>query len=108
MSKLCNQCAITKPKTDFYPCGDYFQAYCKPCHNKRRNTYYVKKGYKPRVDKKIVDDIGVKLRNGGKLKELSKEYNIKYTTVFYWATSGKFDTETYKYKKKTYKQRKTQ
>ena len=105
MSKFCKKCEKEKKITEFYPCGKYIQSYCVPCHNNRRNDYYVKKGYKPRCDKKIIDEIAKKLSEGGKLKALAKEYNINYTTVYYWASTKKLDTENFQYETKKYKKR---
>ena len=41
--KTCKTCEQEKPLSNFYMAGKYPQSYCKPCQNKRRNTYYVKR-----------------------------------------------------------------
>lgn len=101
--KICKKCETEKEITDFYPCGKYTQSFCKKCHNRRRNEYYIKKGHHPNCDKKILNEISQKLEGGGKLKAIAKEHNLKYTTVYYWAKTHRLDTETYKYKSKKYK-----
>lgn len=103
--KFCKKCETEKPTSEFYPCGRYIQSLCKPCHNNRRNDYYVKKGSYPKCDKKIMNEISQKLEGGGKLKAIAKAYNFKYTTVYYWAKTHRLDTETYKFKSKEYKKR---
>jgi len=106
MSKKCKDCEIEKPASDYYPSGKYLQSRCKPCHNKSRSRYYIKKG---RVSKKDIElrevnkKISIDLQAGMSLKEIGEKYNDKPQNIGNRARRGKYNTETYKYIQKKYK-----
>lgn len=90
-SKTCPNCIITKPLSDFYKAGDYYQSLCKPCHNSSRKLYdrnYKKKTKKVTGFKKLSEEKQSKIIEqftiGMSAKDIAYENNLNYNTLLYW------------------------
>lgn len=89
-TKTCKACKEEKPLLDnFYKCGRGYQTLCKPCHNTKRMSTYVKSptGFVSLPDdikKAIVEDFG----NGLLCSVIAPKYNIKYFNLSNWKRKG--------------------
>lgn len=92
--KLCKDCGVVKPKSDFYKAGtNSTQTRCKKCHNIFRNTCkrsYTRVVYKtpfeklPEETQRIFRD----RYNTVSLPTLTRELGLNYSTVASWKQKG--------------------
>jgi hypothetical protein len=107
--KICRMCKIVKNvNDDFYNIGLSKSKYCKPCHNKNRKNFKVKKQvYKPRpkksqsqkkssgfktLSKEIQEDIIHMLNVKYTKKEIHEKYkeHFKYQTFLRWGRMNQY------------------
>lgn len=96
--KTCKECKEELPRDEnFYKAGKYWQARCKPCHNKSRTSYKrwvaPKKPKKPRAFQALSFEnrcsVIKKINDGVGLKDIAQEHDIKYETLRRWKRDGK-------------------
>ena len=92
--KLCVECNIIKPMTEYYKAGKYWQKHCKFCHNsnrknfKRTSTYIAKKKGFFALSEEIQQDIKKGLYEKVYMSILAKKYGIKYNNLLNWRKKG--------------------
>ena len=101
--KLCPNCEMVKPVSDFYKCGDYYQKRCKGCHNNYRKEFpqkpsaQRKKRTNESTREKQFTDLSEELQNKIKelaktqyIKTIAKEVGITATYLYKWQRQGCF------------------
>jgi hypothetical protein len=96
-TKLCTKCDKVKSlKNDYYRAGEYYQKYCKECHNNLRLTYvhnnntkYVKKptGF-IKLPKDLRDNIIYDRHMKMNYKNIWRKYTSQYPELKYLSLTG--------------------
>jgi len=87
--KICLHCEESKPLTDYYRAGAYYQSLCKTCHNSRRAGYYKKrpKGF-AKLPVQTQTAIKADLKTMKK-RAVAEKHNIVYSTLVRWVRQNK-------------------
>ena len=95
-TKICRDCHVAKPLTDYYKHRGAPRSRCKPCSNIYRKTFKINNGYVPRARTNGFVKLPVETQYAIKqdmvtmtAKEVSLKYNLNLNTLNSWKRAGR-------------------